>query len=60
MKRKWKFGYRIVDKLSEQVKSLVGKMLEPDAKKRLSVEEVISSEWIAMDLRLRSLYKMIL
>lgn len=32
-------------------------MLEPDVKERWTVEDVIGSEWIGMDMRLRSKLK---
>lgn len=54
LKRKWKFSYRIVDRISSHVKTMVKRLMEPDPKKRLTIDEVVYGEWIRMDSRLRS------
>ena len=38
--------------MSDQVKKLVARLLEPDVSKRWKMDQVINSEWIAMDPRL--------
>ncbi|XP_076653305.1 testis-specific serine/threonine-protein kinase 3 [Halictus rubicundus] len=53
--RKWKFRSKVVSLLSEQVKKLITTILEPDPVKRLRLDQIISSEWIAMDPRLLTL-----
>ena len=50
--RKWKFRSKVAGSLSENVKRLVSKLLEPDPPKRWKLEQIIKSEWIAMDPRL--------
>ena len=50
--RKWKFRSKSAAVLSEQVKKLVSHLLEPDVSKRWKLEQIINSEWIAMDPRL--------
>lgn len=55
MRKRWKFGYRIVDKLSNEVKTMVNKLLEPDVKRRLRIDDVVSHPWFAMDSKLKSI-----
>lgn len=55
MKKRWKFSYRIMDKLSPNVKTAVKQLLEPDTTKRLQIHELLNGDWIAMDARLRRL-----
>ncbi|XP_031830312.1 testis-specific serine/threonine-protein kinase 3 isoform X2 [Nomia melanderi] len=50
--RKWKFRSKVAPILSEQVKKLVSAILEPDPGKRMKLDQIINSEWIAMDPRL--------
>ncbi|KOX71989.1 Testis-specific serine/threonine-protein kinase 1 [Melipona quadrifasciata] len=50
--RKWKFRSKIAEDLSEQVKKLVSHLLEPDVSKRWKLDQIINSDWIAMDPRL--------
>ncbi|XP_076683702.1 testis-specific serine/threonine-protein kinase 6 [Andrena cerasifolii] len=50
--RKWKFRSKVAGSLSENVKRLVSKLLDPDPPKRWKLEQIIKSEWIAMDPRL--------
>ena len=50
--RRWKFRGKIADTLSEFVKKLIRNLLEPDVNKRWKIDQVIHSEWIAMDPRL--------
>ncbi|CAG2063102.1 unnamed protein product [Timema podura] len=45
----WAFRKKISDELSSQVKSLVKKLLEPDVTKRLAVQQILNSEWMAMN-----------
>lgn len=51
MKKKWKFRRRIVNRISPDVKEIIRKLLEPDVEKRISIDEVLNSSWIAMDSR---------
>ncbi|XP_044730283.1 testis-specific serine/threonine-protein kinase 1-like isoform X2 [Chrysoperla carnea] len=53
--RKWRFRAKVIDILSTEVKKLVTAMLEPDIKRRYRVEQIVTSEWLAMDLRLLKL-----
>lgn len=53
MKKKWRFRRRVVDRVSPEVKELLKKLLEPNPKKRISVDNVLSSSWILMDSRLK-------
>ncbi|XP_076629971.1 testis-specific serine/threonine-protein kinase 3 [Colletes latitarsis] len=48
--RKWKFRSKIT--LTEHVKKLVSCLLEPIPAKRWTLNQVITSDWIAMDPRL--------
>ncbi|KAL0269719.1 UNVERIFIED_CONTAM: hypothetical protein PYX00_007356 [Menopon gallinae] len=50
--RKWKFRAKVETTLSEQAKRLVILLLEPDVTKRISLIQILNSEWIAMDPRL--------
>ncbi|XP_013175313.1 PREDICTED: testis-specific serine/threonine-protein kinase 1-like isoform X1 [Papilio xuthus] len=50
--RNWRFRSRYADTLSDNCKRLVALMLEPNYQNRIKVEQIISSEWIAMDSRL--------
>uniref|UniRef100_A0A336MBU8 CSON014815 protein n=1 Tax=Culicoides sonorensis TaxID=179676 RepID=A0A336MBU8_CULSO len=56
IKRKWRFRTKVVDKLSHECKSLVKKMLEPNTSDRISLEKILNSSWICMDLRLKTLH----
>ncbi|XP_023026040.1 testis-specific serine/threonine-protein kinase 3 [Leptinotarsa decemlineata] len=53
--RRWKFRTKVIDNLSEAIKQVVIHLLEPDIIKRWKVEQVLSSEWMAMDPRLAQL-----
>lgn len=53
MKKKWKFRRRIVNRISPEVKEFIRKLLEPETKKRIVVDEVLKGSWIAMDSRLK-------
>ncbi|KAL3267268.1 hypothetical protein HHI36_011401 [Cryptolaemus montrouzieri] len=53
--RRWKFRAKVADILSDQVKKLMTHILEPDVAKRYRIEQVLSSEWMAMDPRLAQL-----
>lgn len=59
MKRKWKFRAKVVG-VSEQCKKLVTSMMEPDVGTRFSIDQVVNSEWIAMDTRLASEFNLFL
>lgn len=50
--RKWRFRSKVVDNLSEHVKKLASCMLEPDVHRRWRLDQIVQSEWIAMDPRL--------
>ncbi|XP_074113524.1 testis-specific serine/threonine-protein kinase 1 isoform X3 [Cotesia typhae] len=50
--RRWKFQRKVIDKLSDQVKKLVGNLIEPDIKKRWRIEKIVYCSWIAMEPRL--------
>ncbi|XP_022912583.1 testis-specific serine/threonine-protein kinase 3-like [Onthophagus taurus] len=53
--KRWRFRAKVVDLLSDQVKKLTACLLEPDINKRYRVDQVLTSEWIAMDPRLLEL-----
>ena len=53
LKKNWKFRTRIDAILSENVKLLIKSLLEPDIQKRFIITQVINSEWISMDSRLK-------
>lgn len=53
VKKRWKFRARVIDILSIEVKNLIQGLLEPEFGKRLKVEQVVNSDWIAMDARLK-------
>lgn len=53
--QRWKFRAKVADILSEQVKKLIHHILEPDVTKRFRIEQVLNSDWIAMDPRLAQL-----
>lgn len=55
MSKRWKFRTKVADTLSENLKNVVGKMLEPDVSKRWKIIHILKSEWIAMDARLKDL-----
>ncbi|XP_072377673.1 testis-specific serine/threonine-protein kinase 6-like [Diabrotica undecimpunctata] len=55
LNRRWKFRQKVVDQLSEQVKSLVVNLLEPDITKRLRLSDILASDWLGMDPRLKVL-----
>lgn len=50
--KNWRFRNRYVDVLSDNCKRLVARMLEPNYQARIKIEQIIKSEWIAMDSRL--------
>ncbi|XP_052758264.1 testis-specific serine/threonine-protein kinase 1-like isoform X5 [Galleria mellonella] len=50
--RNWKFRSRYIDSISENCKRLIMQMLEPHYQNRIKIEQIINSEWIAMDSRL--------
>nr|XP_053600476.1 testis-specific serine/threonine-protein kinase 1-like isoform X1 [Plodia interpunctella] len=50
--KNWKFRSRYIDTISENCKRLVVRMLEPNHLNRIKVDQLINSEWIAMDSRL--------
>ncbi|KAL4714420.1 hypothetical protein ACJJTC_017715 [Scirpophaga incertulas] len=50
--KNWRFHSRFANIVSENCKRLVSSMLNPTYQKRIKIEEVINSEWIAMDSRL--------
>ncbi|CAH1159635.1 unnamed protein product [Phaedon cochleariae] len=55
MNHKWKFRSKVVDHLSENIKDLVTRLLEPEANKRWQVNQILSSDWLGMDPRLTQL-----
>lgn len=55
MNRRWKFRAKVAGNLSDNLKTLVGKLLEPDVLKRWKIEQVVNSDWIGMDYRLVNL-----
>ncbi|XP_059062010.1 testis-specific serine/threonine-protein kinase 1-like isoform X3 [Achroia grisella] len=50
--RNWKFRSRYVDSTSDNCKRLLMQMLEPHHQNRIKIDQIINSEWIAMDSRL--------
>lgn len=50
--KNWRFRSRYTDALSANCKRLVTHMLEPNCQRRLKIDSIINSEWIAMDSRL--------
>ncbi|XP_032511826.1 testis-specific serine/threonine-protein kinase 1-like isoform X3 [Danaus plexippus] len=50
--KNWRFRTRYIDSLSEKCKRIVTLMLEPNFQRRISIDHIINSEWIAMDSRL--------
>lgn len=50
--RKWKFRTKKSAHLTDHVKKLVSNLLEPDVSKRWHLDQIVHSEWIAMDPRL--------
>lgn len=55
MSKRWRFRAKVVEILSDQVKKLTTHLLEPDVQKRWRVEQILTSEWLAMDPRLMQL-----
>lgn len=53
MRRRWNFSYRVVSSLSPEIKGLIRRLLEPNVKKRLRIDDVIAHQWFAMDERLK-------
>lgn len=53
-KKRWKFRSKVEGKLSQECKETIRKMMEPDLSRRLTIDELVGSDWIAMDMRLRS------
>ncbi|XP_046826222.1 testis-specific serine/threonine-protein kinase 1-like [Vespa crabro] len=50
--RKWKFRRKIDETISENAKTIITNLLEPDVKKRWQIDQILYSDWIAMDPRL--------
>lgn len=50
--RNWKFRSRYADSISDRCKRIVTQMLEPNGNHRVKIDQVINSDWIAMDSRL--------
>jgi len=50
--RKWKFRSKVIGSLTDRVKKLVSSLLEPDVSKRWRLDQIVHSDWIAMDPRL--------
>lgn len=50
--RKWKFRSKVASSLTDRVKKLVTNLLEPDVAKRWRLDQILQSDWIAMDPRL--------
>ncbi|XP_044255387.1 testis-specific serine/threonine-protein kinase 1-like [Tribolium madens] len=55
MNRQWKFRSKVVDVISSEVKRLMSHLLEPDTSKRWKIEQILASDWFAMDPRLAQL-----
>ncbi|XP_062549599.1 testis-specific serine/threonine-protein kinase 3-like [Armigeres subalbatus] len=55
MDRKWQFRSRVRNKLSSQVKVLVGSLLEPNPIIRYSVEETLTYDWFTDHPKMRNL-----
>lgn len=53
--RQWKFRSKVVDTLSSEIKKLINHLLEPDSTKRWKVDQILASDWFAMDPRLTQL-----
>ncbi|XP_011150317.1 testis-specific serine/threonine-protein kinase 6 isoform X2 [Harpegnathos saltator] len=50
--RKWRFRSKVMGTLTDHVKKLVGNLLEPDVTKRWRFDQIVQSDWIAIDPRL--------
>lgn len=50
--RRWKFRSKVTSGLTDHVKKLVSNLLEPEVSKRWRLDQIVQSEWIAMDPRL--------
>ena len=50
--RRWKFRSNVTNTLTEYVKKLVRNLLEPNVNKRWRMDQIIHSDWVAMDPRL--------
>ncbi|XP_045459688.1 testis-specific serine/threonine-protein kinase 1-like [Melitaea cinxia] len=50
--KNWRFRSRYVDSLSDNCKRLINQMLEPNYRNRIKIDNILNSEWIAMDARL--------
>ncbi|XP_011693858.1 PREDICTED: testis-specific serine/threonine-protein kinase 3-like, partial [Wasmannia auropunctata] len=50
--RKWKFRSKVAGSLTDRVKKLMGNLLEPNVSKRWRLDQIVQSDWIAMDPRL--------
>lgn len=55
MGRKWQFRSRVRNKLSDQVRSLIANLLEPNPIIRWTVEEVLIGDWFTDVPKLRNL-----
>ncbi|RZF45104.1 hypothetical protein LSTR_LSTR013984 [Laodelphax striatellus] len=55
MNKRVRFRTKVVDKLTTQAKVTTFAMLEPMTSKRMTVDELIGGEWVAMDPKLRQL-----
>ncbi|CAG9838539.1 unnamed protein product [Diabrotica balteata] len=50
--KKWKFRSKVVDALSEEVKHITKRLLDPDPNSRWKIGQIVDSDWIRMDNRL--------
>lgn len=50
--RRWKFRSKVIVGLTDHVKKLVSNLLEPEVSKRWRLDQIVHSDWIAMDPRL--------
>lgn len=54
LNRSWHFPSSIEEKLSDQVKDLVNRMLDPDVDQRLSAMQILQHPWIVSGFGTRS------
>ncbi|XP_057660142.1 testis-specific serine/threonine-protein kinase 1-like [Diorhabda carinulata] len=52
MQRRWKFRSKVSDSLSDEVKNVTRRLLDPDPNTRWKIPQIIESDWIRMDPRL--------
>lgn len=50
--KKWKIRSKVIESLSQQIKTALTKLLEPDITKRWKANQILTSEWMAMDPKL--------